>query len=183
MSKNCQKCGAVCADSEAFCHQCGTQLVSNGAVPEMYACGPTPGMKWYKFIIYFQLFANAVLNVINGFAYLTGFSYGEDADWIYSFMPVLKTADIAMGLLMLGCAAFAIAVRMMLAKYRKNAVKAYLIFLAVVVLIPFVYSIFVGIAFGEASVLSTILPSVIVGLVWIPVNAVYFGKRKHLFTN
>ena len=38
------------------------------------------GMKWFHFVIYFQLFVSALVGLWNGFQLLTGRIYGENTD-------------------------------------------------------------------------------------------------------
>lgn len=51
-------------------------------------------MKWYKFVIYFQLFAAAVFNVGAGIIFFTGSHYGLDSfelKLFYGVLSILKT--------------------------------------------------------------------------------------------
>ena len=54
-------------------------------------------MGWYKFLIYFSLFASAALNIISGISSITGLHYGEFNQLIYAYYGGLKTVDIIMG--------------------------------------------------------------------------------------
>lgn len=146
------------------------------------------GMKWFKFIIYFQLFAAAVVDVINGITCISGSHYGGDAYWVYSFYPSLKTADVLFGICSLAVAGFAIYVRMRLAKFRRNGPTLYYIFSGATIVISLIYIIAVCSALG-ASVgeLLSASPgtgsSVITSIIMLVVNYIYFGKRADLFKN
>ena len=48
-------------------------------------------MAWFKFIIYFQLFANAALNLIIAFIWITGLHYGESAGLYYEILSPVKS--------------------------------------------------------------------------------------------
>ena len=51
-------------------------------------------MKWYKFVIYFQLFAAALLNLGSGIALFTGSQYGLNSyelKLLYGVLGNLKT--------------------------------------------------------------------------------------------
>lgn len=181
MSKNCQNCGSICTDDEMFCHQCGAKFAAPGEVPPAYAQGPWPGMKWFKFIIYIQLFASAAISALSGVAYIAGLVYGEETEKIYSLAPVLKAVDAAMGVYMLCFAAFAILTRMWLAKYRKMGVTAYLSLLAADIAAPIIYAVAASVVLGTPSVFSSIFSSIIPSAVMLVINAVYFGKRKDIF--
>ena len=70
-------------------------------------------MKWYKFVIYFQLFAAAVFNVGAGIIFFTGSHYGLDSfelKLFYGVLSNLKTLDICMGIVSIFLAVFANAV-------------------------------------------------------------------------
>ena len=72
-------------------------------------------MNWYKFVIYFALFASAVLNGITGIMHLTGgywSAQGVEAEWIYAVFSGLQVVDIFVGIASLVLAAFAIVTRM-----------------------------------------------------------------------
>lgn len=83
-------------------------------------------MKWFKFVIYFQLFAGALIGAVNAARYLTGSIYGTDAKSVYLVFPALGTADKMYGVIVLLLAAMAIFVRMQLAKYKLNASTFYI---------------------------------------------------------
>ena len=68
-----------------------------------YQSAPNYGampMNWYKFLIYFALFASCVLNAIYGLGMLTGMVYGDASSLVYAFYGSLKvkppyfTADL-----------------------------------------------------------------------------------------
>ena len=146
-------------------------------------------MKWYKFIIYFQLFANAVLNGVMGFLLLSGliwkiYSNGYiTAGMVYAFFPGLHAIDIIFGLLMIAIAVWAIFIRFGLAKFEKGSPKKYLIFLVANVVFLVLYVICASIAIGAyAGSMSTWI-SVITSVVLIVVNYVYFKKRSGMFVN
>ena len=53
---------------------------------------PQQGMKWHKFLVYFALWANAILNVIMGILSLTGAKYGAYKDLVYDYLPQMKVS-------------------------------------------------------------------------------------------
>lgn len=147
-------------------------------------------MNWFKFIIYFQLFASCVLNVISGFVVLTGSHYGGDAEAVYRIFSGLQTADILYGLMLLGIAVFAIVVRTRLAKFSSNGPKMYLGFLGASIVIPIIYLVAANMAISESYwgryvELDYTSPSVNIAtsVILLCCNVAYFNKRKHLFVN
>ncbi len=143
-------------------------------------------MNWYKFIIYFALFAGAVLNAINGFASLTGAQYGEYKDAVYNYFESLKIIDVIFGIACLGLAAFGIYVRTRLAGFCKDApqllIKLYTFAIAASVL----YLIAISAIASDNGVnidLSSSFASVAISVIMLFANLTYFNKRAHLFVN
>ena len=148
-------------------------------------------MAWFKFIIYFQLFANMVLmlyNVLHGFL---GIAYGDDADLIYAICPGLKAVDVIYGFICIALIAGAFIVRQRLAHYKKNAPMQYIVFVAAVLVLGLLHTI-AGVAVigatvpyaaeaGVVDVAGNILGTVVGAAIFIPVNYIYFNKRKELF--
>lgn len=144
------------------------------------------GMKWFKFIIYFQLFANAVLNGISALLAFTGAHYQGGASRVYSVFPGMKPLDIIYGLLLLGLAALAIVARMSLAKFRRNGPTLYYVVLIANSVLGMLYMFLAsGITHISVSLLGVFqnLFSLGLSLVMLIVNIIYFGNRKDLFVN
>ena len=109
---------------------------NGGYNPGYQNAQPLP-MKWYKFIIYVQLFLGALSNVINGFMCLTGAHYGSGmADYIYDYYGFgLRIIDILMGVVSIGLAVIAVLVRQQLARYKKNSPMMYLGYVGTIAII------------------------------------------------
>lgn len=144
------------------------------------------GMKWFKFIIYFQLFASTVLNAMNGIQLVTGSQYEGNAEAVYSYYPGLRSADLLYGVLCFLMAALCLYVRFRLAGFRRNGPSAYyaLMFLNVAAALGYMIltSLALNVSFVEllsAGTLGSLLGSVTL----LIVNLIYFGKRKDLFVN
>lgn len=142
-----------------------------------------PRMGWFKFLINFALWASAVLNVWNGIQMLTGLTYGSDAELVYAYLPALRIYDIACGVLLLACAAFAIFTRFQLARFRKiGPICLYVLYIAQE-LISIVYAAVAAALIGDSSVLGETIVSTITVVVMVVINVIYFRKRSHLFVN
>lgn len=184
MSRYCQKCGAVCGDAETVCRQCGTPLAPMTPPPlppgQNYAPYSMPGMAWFKFIIYFQLFAFAIFNVLYAIRCLSGtLLYGK----VYAAYPAMSILDKLMGIVSLGLAVFGIIVRMRLAKYRQNGPSSYLGLLVANFVTSLLYEIATNVILYPAgfSDLGQTLISAAGPLILIFINAAYFKKRMYLF--
>ncbi len=213
MSKNCQSCGAVCNDKDEFCRQCGAALPISQSQQPVFQQQPVPqpqpqqpagaanvppqvvpqlGMNWFKFVIYFQLFAMAVLSVINCWSFFSGFLYareGVDTSLLYSLFPAMSLLDKFVGLLYLGLAVFAIITRIRLANYRENGPRLYLILLGSGIALNVVYTMAsvailtqgAGAGLDVSQDIAQLIGNVLGNLLVIVLNGVYFNKRRHLF--
>ena len=148
-----------------------------------------PQMNWYKFLIYFALFAGAVVNAINAVRFLTGVVNGSYAEskMLYSFLPIWQVVDIIVGLLLLVLVALSIYTRFRLSGYYKNGPACLYLTYGLAALSNVVYLLGVslvisgvGISLTAADIVPTVT-SIVVSIVMIVVNVVYFNKRKHLF--
>lgn len=143
-------------------------------------------MNWFKFVIYVQLFLGALVNVGQAIRIVAVVAYqsGENSQaWIYFYYPSLKAVDCIYAFCLLGMAAAAIAVRMMLAKYKNGAPTMYFIYLIGIRCIDLVYSLIVCAICDDFSLLATQIPYIIVTVVLVWTNIIYFSKRSHLFVN
>lgn len=207
----CPKCGTQLNDGQSFCHNCGN-AVENGASQQNgaqqanqqhYNPYQQPGfipmqppvqaypMAWFKFLIYFAIIAGAIINCIGGILSFTGAQYGSalEAKLVYAVFPSLKTLDIFFAIACIALAVFGFYVRSRLAKFCANGPKMVLALYAASGIISFVYCIAAAGILSDALVLDTselILEGVmtlIVSIVMIIINRVYFNKRKALFVN
>jgi len=145
------------------------------------------GMKWYKFLIYFLLFAGALLNLLYGVGYLTGKIYEVTVDGVTREMVYwywgdeLHILDIIYGILLIAVAVFAIIVRNKLARFETNALKYLDTLYIAATVIGALYAIaLVTVISYEIS--STEILQVISPIITFGINKDYFAKRKHWFT-
>ena len=146
------------------------------------------GMKWYKFLIYFSLFASALLNLLYGITYLTGGIYeattdGEiTAEMVYGYYGVpLKIVDVIFGLVLIALAIFSLIVRRKLANFDYTAPKCLYILYIVVGGGQLLFVIATSIITKVAIDLTEIIKVLIV-FVFLFANRRYFKNRAHLFS-
>ena len=148
---------------------------------------PELGMGWFKFLIYFSLFAGAVLNALTGISMLTGTIYGSLADEVYDLFEDLQAFDMAIGVAMLAIAAMGIYVRFRLSGYHKNGPAMLNILYVAAAIVQLVYVIGVYAMLPEdgkdALNLSSTFSSIAVSIAMVAVNTKYFKNREHLFVN
>lgn len=142
-----------------------------------------PGMGWFKFTIYFSLWANMALNILNAILMWTGASYGVDVERVYEVFPSLKGTDVFIGVLYLALAVYAIFVRIRLANFKKGSPMLLHILVAANLGITLLYAIIAsgitGISFGE--LISGNIAQMIGVAVLLVVNIVYYNKHADLF--
>lgn len=208
----CNNCGTQMADGAKFCPKCGMKMdVQNPAnqspvnqsmgnqnmgnqipnnnyqpnpAPVYYAAdsGELP-MRWYKFVIWVQLFLNALSGVGSGIMIMTGAHYQGQATVVYMVYGGLKGLDIVMGIIMFALAGGAIWVRQMLSKFKKMGPTAYVILMALNGIINLLYAIMVSAITRLNTFNATVISSIIASIALCICNYIYFNKRKSMFVN
>ena len=201
----CTKCGNQVPDGQKFCSACGNPMApaqqprqpQYGQPQQQYqqpqygqpqyqqAAPAALGMGWFKFLIYFALFAGAVLNVIAAITSLTGAQYtyaGQNmSEIVYATFPGLQAVDLIYGIVIIALAVLQVLCRFRLAGFYKNGP----MLLVLIYVVNFVSSIIYIIACStmvEGIDISSTIPSLVMSVVMAVVNYVYFKKREHLFT-
>lgn len=186
----CPNCGREVAEGKNFCAGCGAAMNPEVVSQPGETLQPQPQhpMKWFKYLIYFGLFAGALVNLVNGLNMLTGDVYGEMEYIVYRMFSGLKALDVMVGLLMIALAVFSVVVRFRLAKFHKNAPKllmALYIAAAAVTLVHAVGAQAIVSGFAPKGLLdtSTEIGSIIGSIAAVIINGIYFKKRSYLFVN
>lgn len=208
----CPSCGSQVPDESKFCPSCGASFNSPAAAAQPAATpqpteAPVPGtspvsappvpsaapagaaapqMKWYKFIIWVQLFLSALSLVGTGLMLLTGTHYGDAKGLVYLVYGGLQAVDIIFAIVFIALAVCCIVVRMNLAKFKKGAPTQYLILLGANIAAQLVYALALA-AITQINVFqamdSSAIVQIISSIVMIILSKIYFDKREHLFTN
>ena len=191
----CPNCGSDIPQG-AFCPNCGVSFTNQAQPqatynPPQYApAPPAPPLAWFKFLIYFALFASGVLNIIAGFLSLTGGKYGIFAEAYYRYFDGLQIVDIIVGLASIALGVFAIYVRFRLAKFCADGPKMlfmlYIGAAAINVLSALLTVIIVNASTYGANVsidYTSVITTIAVSVVMVAVNNVYFKKRAFMFVN
>lgn len=144
---------------------------------------PQRGMKWFKFIIYFQLWAGMLVNLVTAGKYFTGAYYEGNAEMVYRFFPALQPLDIVMGVVCLALAVYAVVVQRALAKFRAKGPMMYYLMYIVNTAVTVLYLIIGSIIIGQSAFTAEVAGSIIGSIVMLFVNIPYFNNRKHLFVN
>lgn len=142
------------------------------------------GMKWYKFIIYFQLFLAMISALGSGVTYFTGSQYGGNAPLVYAFYGNgLRTLDIFMGITQFALIPLLIYVRQQLKNFKRNAPMLYIVTLSIEFVVILFYVIVAGVIIDASVITSMVSVSIFTNLLMIAINFIYFKKREHLFVH
>ena len=195
--KKCTNCNKEYDDSTAFCPGCGgvlTPIASPGMnnqnsyqQPNYQQADAQLPMKWWKFLVYFALFASAVVSILNGIAYMTGSQYGGYGSLVYEFYgSSLKVLDVIYGLICICIAIWAILTRQSLYGFKQNGPKMLLILYVLNPVVTILYivlaTVVTGISTGDL-VNASASVSVVVPIIMVIVNKIYFDKRASMFVN
>ena len=179
----CAKCGTYMPDDSKYCPGCG-EPVANMVKPE-YPTLEMP-MKWHKFLCYFALWLNALVNVSNASQAFTG-QLSEGLEWV----PGMRLLAIFLGIFSIVFALFCVHTALGLIGYRKeapkNLLRLYMMAFSVDLLSNIVLmALLLNVGVGEedvAYIVSQTIGATIVNLAMYFINKVYYGKRMHMFVN
>lgn len=219
----CKHCGAAVSEQDRYCPYCGSAIAidysaqanvgsvinsgpsvyvgvpdqhlskcfPNGLNPSQYIAAQKLG--FYKFIIYFQLFAAMAFYFFMAILMFTGAHWpilgGVSSQDIYSFYPDMIIADYVYGILLIVLGIYAICVRFWLSQFRSYALMTYVMLYGAATILSFLYIVcqylctngMVDPVAYWSSVLPSIVSSLISAVVWITISCIYFNKRKSLF--
>ena len=138
-------------------------------------------MKWHNFLIYFALWAGAVLNIVGAFS-----TYAQNNALLYDIYGKLRSVDIMYIAASVILAVFIIYTRFQLAGLKATAPGklTWCYILSIIVTLGYLLGVSAatGIRLAELNIGSTIA-SVISSIVMMIVNNIYYGKREHMFLN
>lgn len=208
----CNNCGKKIEDGVSFCPACGNKLQTQetmnikreeygGMQKDYYVDSKRNSgnslrsnqaykMKWYKFIIYFQLFAGALGAVLSGVVY---YFFVKLAPSDIEVSLALNIANICYSAIYIASGIFALFVRHQMVKYKKNAPLLYNVYLLLngvlpmIVLIPIKLMIpditFVDYIFKAKNYILADGITLVMACIMVWLNSIYFGKRKGLFVH
>lgn len=188
----CPYCSSEIQDSVAVCNECGAALndtVQLNSAPYNSIQNADLPMKWYKFLIYFLLFANAISKLADGIFCIIGIDGGILSETFFEgcmFTGKYRAIDIVYGIICIIMSVAAIYVRIRLAKFKEDAPKIYITYDIISSVVYFVYNLLIMIILENAeisSVIGEIIGTVVGESLYVYFNVLYFKKRKHMFIN
>ena len=203
--KNCSRCGAAVMETDRVCPTCGkilepTPVQDDTREPESfrqpypqqeYIRTPEPrsGLRWFRFLTRFGLWADAAATLFFSLMLITGFAREDFAPY-YLAAPELGTVELVFGILLPPVAVFGVVTAVRLIFLRASApkhlrmmqlIRAFLAFAQLVaVLIIINNHDELSISFGM--IRDTLLTTVFAGIA-VPINWIYFKRRESLFRN
>lgn len=194
----CNHCGKELPDDARFCDGCGNPIQpdQNMNQDDPYASfrgtagypgygsetskASQYGMGWYKFLVYFVLWASAIYNIYYGIQIMQGKHYEGYEDIVYDVFPKLKPVDNIFGILCILAAAISVLTAVLLLRYSKRGpVTLYFLYVYNIV-VAISYLIAVRKATGlKTGSLNTV--NLTLSVVFLIINYVYFTNRKELF--
>lgn len=205
----CPACGQLLADEAKYCPSCGAKIEGqpvpeenrfsgdeafrqdvgrgytegNESYDRPYSHHPPMPMKWYKFLIYVSLFLSGVSNIFMGVQAIIGIQYGDadTAAQIYNMYGGLKIMDLIYGAALVAIGVYSFIVRSKLAHYRTGAPKHLLLLYAMAFAMNLIYVAGASLATGMNLMSADVIMSLIISVIMIIANKVYFDKRAHMF--
>lgn len=207
----CNVCGAEIDEGTVTCPYCGCAPEGDGRKKTVYSSTeagnadagssnsasfsegykgvsePAVGLKWANFLGYFLLWIGALANVATAYEVFSGGHYNKGfttAELVYEFYGNgLKYADKFYGACLLFAALLGVITAMAILKFKSSAIKlvpAIYLYNAIVVT---VYCALVSGITGVNYFSPAQIVAIIMGVIMVCINVVYFNKRKHIFVN
>ena len=145
--------------------------------------GKTLGMKWFKFILYGQLFISIALRVLSGVFMLTGLQYGGKAnrEVTYLFFDKLKAADIIFGIVIICVALYGFHVRKRLAAFGYDGPSLYYRYYFINLGVLVAYLVVCGIITHSMAPGTGAYIQFAEAIIMLIANHTYFSNRAFLF--
>lgn len=203
---NCSRCGAAVNESDRVCPTCGKILEpsapqsggrqqenSRQPYPQQdYTEIPEPrfGLRWFRFLTRFGMWADAGITAILAIVMITGFGREEGLAPYYAAAPEFGTINLVFGILLLPVAAFGVLTALRLLRFRASAPKQLLLlcFIRAFVSLSLLGAILIiinnhdDLALRFGVVRDALLPTVLAGISF-PINWIYFKTRESFFRN
>lgn len=182
----CNSCGAKLTEGVKYCPNCGAAIQPPPvAVPAAPITPPKQDppkkiqhtedrpMKWFMFIVYFQLIVGPFFLTLYGVFAMCGAAYAE--------IPILRDLNILIGTLCIAEAVALLFVRHWMVKGLKKGVKWYLIICIASAAVTLLDTL-IGAAISRTFAIQNLF---VIGfdIIYIILNKIYFDKRAEMFSD
>ena len=187
---------AAAAPGQGFAPQAPAQQVPAQQTPVAGAPYPAaaaePPMKWYKFVIWVQLFLNALMLAVTTFQLAQGaftFVSGVFPSFAaaYGYVPgewVLFTVfNAVFAVLFCALAVMCIVVRQELAAFKRVGPMHYYVLMGAIIGVQLLYIVIQSLMMGTLLMNPAAFSGLFFAVALIFINKAYFDKRMHLFVN
>ena len=156
------------------------------------AVAAEPPMKWYKFVIWVQLFLNALLLAVTTLQLAQGaFTFVSDVfpsfAAAYGYVPgewVLFTVfNAVFAVLFCALAVMCIVVRQELAAFKRVGPMHYYVLMGAIIGVQLLYIVIQSLMMGTLLMNPAAFSGLFFAVAMIFINKAYFDKRMHLFVN
>ena len=143
------------------------------------------GMKWYYFLVYFSLLATVILNGGTGIIQVAGIMMGEKSavTAAYADAPMLLYVDVAYGLVCIAFGVFAFKTRQDLKAMRSKGPRELILLYGISGIMQLVYELCYVLTGAAETFDVTAFGTVIVAVIMMLINKMYFDNRRDMFTN
>lgn len=139
------------------------------------------GFKWYKCIIHGYLYLVAILSVVIGVVEIGGQIYADMTARFYEIFPMLQLVNVFFGVMQLAFAVIALYVRDRLAKWKANAPLLLLLYQIFYVFYYMTYILGTSLVLGTPALDWLSGGYILLQIVLIVINKIYFDKRRDDF--
>lgn len=138
-------------------------------------------MKWQKAIV-ILMYVGVLSSILTAFQYFTGSIYGGSASYVYSSYPAMKVIDLLYCLFALAYAAGMLYARMLLAKYKADGPRFFLLLLLANGAAAVIMALLTYFVTGVSDTPSLVGQIIGIGIAFL-LNKTYYEKRMFLFSD
>ncbi len=194
MTKICPSCNKECDTNHTFCPHCGhsapseneTPLHENGVLSNSLSNSNLEPMRYFQFIIYFQLFITAGFCLFSAFSILTSEAFHPSLRYYPEYETKFKVLRISYHVAMLSLGVDALVTRWHLANFKAKGPTYYIRYLIVNTVFTLIFMVWSNILLSEVGLWANqifTVAGIIANSIMALACCIYFDEREHLFVN
>jgi len=199
----CRECGEYLDSKDKFCPICGTEVLKTQSLNnetekkhnitryqrETYLSQKRIGMKWLKYLLFFEFITQAVISFGNAILTITGnltiYDGIEMRTLTYDSFPNSLFILLFLSCVYLGQAVLSLYARKQIYDFRKTAYQTYVLYLSYYLFMSMsavqVILNSVSLASARALYKNVVIFEIVYVIVLVGLNFIYFKKRSDLF--